>query len=144
MNYFFDTSALFKLFVAEPNAAEVQKIYADTQNIIWVSELARPEFYSAVMRRFRGKQLSKKQLISISNNFESIWSNLFIIPFDLSYLSTAENLIKTVGKKQNLRTLDAFQLAAFQSKATPDWQFLTADIGFVNAITSLKINVLNV
>ena len=45
MNYFFDTSALFKLFVAEPNAAEVQNIYADAQNIIWVSQLARPEFY---------------------------------------------------------------------------------------------------
>ena len=144
MNYFFDTSALFKLFVAEPNAAEVQNIYSDNQNIIWVSELARPEFYSTIMRRYRGKQLSKKQLISISNNFESIWSKLIIIPFDLSYLFKAENLIKTVGKKQNLRTLDAFQLAAFQSEATSDWQFLTADISFANTATFLKINVLSV
>lgn len=123
---------------------QIQNIYADDQNIIWVSELARPEFYSTVMRRYRGKQLSKKQLISISNNFESIWSKLIIIPFDLSYLPKAENLIKTVGKKQNLRTLDAFQLAAFQSESTPNWQFLTADISFANAVTSLKINVLNV
>ena len=69
MNYFFDTSALFKLFVAEPNASEVQNIYADAQNIIWVSQLARPEFYSTIMRRYRGRQLSKKQLIYISNNF---------------------------------------------------------------------------
>ncbi len=142
MNYFFDTSALFKLFVDESNAAQVQAIYADSNNDIWVSNLTRPEFYSTVMRRLRGSQLSKKQLISISNNFESVWSNLLVIPFDLSYLTTAENLIKTVGKKQNLRTLDALQLAAFQSRATRDWQFLTADIGFANAINSLKIDAL--
>ncbi len=142
MNYFFDTSALFKLFVAEPNAPQVQTLYADTFNVIWVSELTRPEFYSTVMRRYRGKELSKKQLKAISNNFESVWSNLLIIPFDLSYLSLAESLIKTVGKKQNLRTLDAFQLAAFQSRSETDWQFLTADIGFANSVNSLKINVL--
>ena len=64
--------------------------------------------------------------------------------YDLSYLNKAENLIKTVEKKQNLRTLDAFQLAAFQSEATSDWQFLTADISFANTAISLKINVLNV
>ena len=142
MNYFFDTSALFKLFVAEPNAAQVQTIYSDTLNIIWVSELTRTEFYSTVMRRYRGKQLSKKQLIAISNSFESVWSNLLVIPFDLSYLLASESLIKTVGKKQNLRTLDAFQLAAFQSHSETDCAFLTADIGFGNAIKSLEINAL--
>lgn len=142
MNYFFDTSALFKLFVAESNAAQVQSIYANTQNDIWVSELSRPEFYSTIMRRFRGKQLTKKQMTAIANAFEKVWSNLLVIPFDLSYLLSAENLIKTVGKKQNLRTLDAFQLAAFQSQAAADWHFLTADLGLSNAVTSLDINVL--
>jgi hypothetical protein len=34
MNYFFDTSALFKLFVDELNAAQVQAIYANSNNDI--------------------------------------------------------------------------------------------------------------
>ncbi len=144
MNYFFDTSALFKLFVVEPNTAEVQAIYANAANNIWVSELSRPEFYSTIMRRFRGKQLTKKQMTAIYYAFESIWTDFLVIPFALSYLSSAENFIKTVGKKQNLRTLDAFQLAAFQNHAAPNWHFLTADTGFAHAINSLKINVLTV
>ncbi len=86
--------------------------------------------------------MSKKQLKSISNSFESVWSNLLVIPFDLSYLLASESLIKTVGKKHNLRTLDAFQLAAFQSHSESNWLFLTADIGFGNAIKSLEINAL--
>ncbi len=85
MNYFFDTSALFKLFVAESNAAQVQSIY-------------------------------------------------------LTFLLLKILLKRLV--KTKFTTLDAFQLAAFQSHAAADWHFLTADIGLANAVTSLKINVL--
>jgi uncharacterized protein len=142
MTYFFDTSALFKLFVQEQGTETVVNIFSDINNEIWVSELSRIEFYSTIMRRFRAKQLTKKQLTAILTNFESVWKNLLVISFKKSFLLDAENLIKTVGLKHNMRTLDALQLATYQFQADADWIFLTADRGFANSLKSLKIKII--
>ncbi len=91
MNYFFDTSALFKLFVDELNASQVQAIYADSNNDIWVSNLTRPEFYSTVMRRFRGSQLSKIELYVHSNSFI-----LLSISHFYAYISTQKSHFETI------------------------------------------------
>ncbi len=53
MNYFFDTSALVKLFHEETGSDIVEDLVNDQNNEIWVSELIRLEFLSSVYRRFR-------------------------------------------------------------------------------------------
>lgn len=59
--YFFDTSALVKIYHREDGSDFCLELYANHSQII-ISELARVELYSAVFRKQREKQLSVKIL----------------------------------------------------------------------------------
>jgi uncharacterized protein with PIN domain len=52
MNFFFDTSALVKFFHVEAGTELVTQIMEHSSSEIWISELARIEFISALYRRF--------------------------------------------------------------------------------------------
>ncbi len=62
MKYFFDTSVLVKVFHEEPGSDQIGNITGDSSNEIWLLEIARLEFLSAVFRRFRNNELSEKDL----------------------------------------------------------------------------------
>lgn len=51
MNLFFDTSALVKLFHDEPGSDRVIEMVSSDANEIWVLEIARVEFLSALFRK---------------------------------------------------------------------------------------------
>ena len=70
MNFFFDTSALVKLFHSEPGTELVTKIIEYSPSEIWVSDLARLEFTSALYRRFRNHELDEIRLHAGITNFE--------------------------------------------------------------------------
>jgi predicted nucleic acid-binding protein len=50
---FFDTSALVKYFHVEEGTEQVTALINDSHNEIWVLELARIEFISALFRKYR-------------------------------------------------------------------------------------------
>ncbi len=52
MNLFFDTSALVKYFHEEPGTARVTALIDEPDHRVWLSELARVEFVSAMHRKF--------------------------------------------------------------------------------------------
>ena len=141
MTYFVDSSSLFKLFFTETGTASMEALVLDSSNLFWTAQLTRIEFASTLMRRLRGGLINKKQMLLAETQFELLWNTLLIIPFDLKFIPVSENFIKSIGMKNNMRTLDALQLAAFQSQAQPNWIFLTADTGFANSIASLGIKV---
>ena len=62
MNLFFDTSALVKFFHEEEGTDIVTDLILEENNEVWISELGRLEFISAVFRRFRNKELDEGQL----------------------------------------------------------------------------------
>jgi len=62
MNLFFDTSALVKFFHEEEGTDIITDLILEQNNEIWISELGRLEFISAVFRRFRNKELDEGQL----------------------------------------------------------------------------------
>ena len=62
MRFFFDTSALVKFFYVESGTEIVTQIMEHTSSEIWISDLARLEFISALYRRFRKKSLDEIKL----------------------------------------------------------------------------------
>lgn len=52
MKYFFDTSALVKLFQVEKGSEIVEEIVKDPDNDLWVLDLVRIEFLSSIYRRY--------------------------------------------------------------------------------------------
>jgi len=60
MNLFFDTSALVKIFHDEAGSIEIRNIYIDGKKYLYILDIAQIEYYSALYRRFRNKEISKK------------------------------------------------------------------------------------
>ena len=77
MKYFFDTSALVKLFQAENGSEIVEEIVNDPDNDLWVLDLVRIEFLSSIYRRYRNKDISEKNLEVVIDSFnENLGSGL--------------------------------------------------------------------
>ena len=65
MHFFFDTSALVKLFSEEKGSSIVRDIIDITDNTIWISDLVRVEIHSAILRKFRNGEINADELESI-------------------------------------------------------------------------------
>jgi len=78
MNLFFDTSALVKFFHEEKGSETVTNLILSKDNEIWISELARIEFLSAIFRRFRSKEVDDEQRKRLWQAFKSNLSFLML------------------------------------------------------------------
>lgn len=127
MNLFFDTSALVKFFHEEAGTETVSKLILDSNNNIWVLELARLEFLSAVFRRFRTKELDEDRLNTAMDSFEKQAETWNVEPLGRAVLEEAATLMKNHARKHGLKALDAIHLGAFSLISEADWAFVAAD-----------------
>ncbi len=127
MNLFFDTSALVKFFHEEVGTERVSKLILDRSNTIWILELARLEFLSAVFRRFRSNELNEKRLNTAIHSFERQVNTWNVEPLSRAVLEEATNLMKNHARKNGLKALDAMHLGAFSLISEADWTFVAAD-----------------
>ena len=127
MNLLFDTSALVKFFHEEEGTDIVTELILDRNNEVWISELGRLEFISAVFRRFRNKELDEEQLNTAVNSFEDQIAGFNIEPLGHAVLEEAELFIKNHGRTHGLKALDALHLGAFSLISEKDWSFVVAD-----------------
>jgi len=127
VNLFFDTSALVKYFHPETGTEQVTALIQDEANTVWLSELARVEFCSALFRRFRARELDEKQLATALAGFDETLANFQVQALGSPMTEEAERLLRKYGKTEGLRTLDALHLASFSLLAEKDWQFVAAD-----------------
>ena len=127
MNLFFDTSALVKFFHEEEGTDIVTELILDRNNEVWISELGRLEFVSAVFRRFRNKELDEEQLNSAVNSFEDQIAGFNIEPLGHAVLEEAELFIKNYGRTHGLKAVDALHLGTFSLISEKDWSFVVAD-----------------
>ena len=74
MNLFFDTSALVKYFHPEPGTVEVIELIENPVHQIWVSDLARIEFISALCRKLRRGDINNVQLQETLSGFDIEWA----------------------------------------------------------------------
>lgn len=115
MKIFLDTSSLIKLYHTEAGTNELDKLL-DENSIqeIFLSEIAKVEFDSAVWKKVRTKDLSKEEAIDIINSFQSDYKNFSFINTDNYLLILARELVTKYGIT-GLRTLDSIQLASIVS-----------------------------
>lgn len=99
----------------------------DESNIIWLSELARVEFCSALFRRFRARELDEQQLATALTAFDETLADFQVQALDSLVAEEAECLLRKYGKTDGLRALDALHLASFSLLAEGDCQFIAAD-----------------
>ena len=107
--YFFDTSALVKLYHEESGDIIVLPIYYG-ENEIFISELSRIEFISATHKKFRNKEINTRILRITIDRFISDFNDRFhIIPLVSSLVDIAFDLITEYGRSKHLITLSDFR-----------------------------------
>jgi len=124
---FLDTSVLVKLFHDEPGTPEVTSMVAAAGPDVFVLELARIEFLSAVYRRLRAGEIEEDAVGRVRGFLEDQLLLFRVLPLGQAVLREAEQLVAAHGREDGLRTLDALHLAAFTLVCGPDWKFVCAD-----------------
>ena len=111
--YFFDSSALAKLYQAETGSAKVEAVFREPTRSIIISRLTVVEINSVFARRVRMGDLNAADAISLRNHFlNDVATGAFtVVAVTDQHFSEAEQLLIQYATKKNLRTLDAFQLA---------------------------------
>lgn len=143
MNIFFDTSALVKFFHEEIGSESVTNLLINQNNKIWMSELVRLEFKSALFRRFRNKEIDENQINYAISGFIEAISLFNIEPVGHAVISEAESLLDRFGKIYGLRTLDAIHLGTFNLVAEKDWTFVASDEILCRVIKILGYEIIN-
>jgi predicted nucleic acid-binding protein len=143
MILFFDTSALIKFFHEEKGSKTVTSLITSNNNEIWISELARIEFLSAIFRRLRNKEIDDKQLEEAVKGFEEQVNFFNVELLGQAILKEAEFLLKRYGKTKRLRTLDALQLGTFSLISEKDWFFVATDDALCEIVKGLGFKTIN-
>lgn len=143
MKLFFDTSALVKFFHEEDGSEKVTELMMSPGNEIWVSELARIEFLSALLRRFRNKEITEEKLDEAISGFNETIVSFNVEPLGHAIIREAESLLRKAGKTQGLRALDALHIGTFTLISGDDWVFVAADKTLYGVIQSLGFKAIN-
>lgn len=143
MILFFDTSALVKFFHNEEGTESVTEMLNSQENEVWVSELVRVEFVSALHRRFRNKEINEKVLNEARDGFEVEITRFNMEPMSHVIVREAEDLLKRYGKEYGLRAMDALHLGCFSLISENDWLFVSTDKNLCNVAELMGTKVIN-
>jgi predicted nucleic acid-binding protein len=112
--YFFDSSALAKLYQPEAGSDRVEVIFRQPQRRLIISRLTAVEMHSVFAGRVRMGTLSPADAAALRNHFLNDVAEgvLTVVAIADRHYEEAERLLKQHGNIFRLRTLDALQLAA--------------------------------
>jgi predicted nucleic acid-binding protein len=112
---FLDTSSLIKLYFKEDGTSALEKIFLDNVvSEVFVSEIAKTEFFSAIYKKLRTKDLLVQDADTILNAFVADEHKFSFISVDSQIISASQKFIGKYGTN-GLRALDAIQLASAYS-----------------------------
>ncbi len=143
MNLFFDTSALVKFFHEEEGTDRVTMWITSPDNEIWVSEIVRLEFISAVYRRFRNREIDEGRLEVAIEAFEEQMTLFNVEPLAHSVIKESERLLREHGKVHGLRTLDALHLGTYSMIYDEVWVFVASDENLCKVAERMNFKVIN-
>ncbi len=143
MILFFDTSALVKFFHNEEGTEAVTELLNFQENEIWVSELVRLEFVSALHRRFRNREIDENSLNEAIEGFDAEITRFNMEPLSQVVVSEAEDMLIRYGKKHGIRTLDALHLGCFSLISESDWLFVSTDENLCKVVELMGTKVIN-
>lgn len=139
---FFDTSALVKRYADEEGTQTVDQLIETPENTIVITSLSVIEIASAFRRKYNRGEISVQQqnglLVSF---FEEATERYVIIPVDEGIFENAFDLVL----EDDLRTLDALQLAAVLTLPTPNPEitFVCADETLVEVAEQHRLATTN-
>ncbi len=141
MKIFLDTSSLVKLYHNESGSEELIRLLEE-QNIeaIFLSDIAKLEFSSAVYKKVRTRELSENDASELVQCFESDCSKYSFINCNNEIIEAANQLLKAYGTK-GLRSLDSIQLASALKVKTKISLALSADEKLKAFISSKGIKI---
>lgn len=143
MTYFFDTSALVKIFSRESGSEKIQKIVTNEDSLCWISDLAFVELYSALCRKLRNIEINNKQFEVAVKGIREQLDNFKIYPLAHPVVEESLRLLQDYGKNYGLRTLDALHIASWILCSEDDWIFVSADEIQLKVVKKLKGNIIN-
>ena len=127
MTYYFDTSALVKLYHRESGTDAALEIY-DGGEVIQISELARIEFLTTVMRKLREGTLDEQAYHALLSRFrQDLRDRYEVLHFASMVVEETERVLDVHGRSHPLRTLDAIQIAFYHVYSEDDTLFVCAD-----------------
>jgi predicted nucleic acid-binding protein len=111
--YFFDTSALAKLYHQEAGSDRVEELVRNPAHRILISRLAVVEMHSVFALKVRSQAIEADDATALRRRFLSdIRSGVFeVLALAQIHYEWAERLISSYGFHYGLRTLDALQLS---------------------------------
>ena len=111
--FFFDTSALIKLYHREAGTEQVEEIFKQTESSIVISELAIVELCSMLARKVRTGEITLQAQEEALRNFEDDCAHQLVVdPLSGSVIQKAKELLQKHGNTKALRSLDSLQLGA--------------------------------
>ena len=109
-----DTSALAKLLVSEPGAAEMRNVAASAEAIA-AAAIAYVELRAAIAAAVRDRRIRPTRRDRVVAEIERLWGQVLVISIDEPLLRRAGDLAEAVG----LRGDDAIHLAALEAAGEP-------------------------
>lgn len=145
-SYFFDTSALVKLYHSEPGAKHVEEVFRQPENNILIASLTVVETESALSRKVRTGAISIEQRRQAAGTFYlDLASRIKVVAMHDTHFSLAGKLIRHYGFHQALLALDALQLAVaseLRRVGLVDW-VVSADATFASIARAEDLAVIN-
>ena len=127
MDIFLDTSVLVKLYSEEADSYIYDNLFKLNKiNTIFLSEITKIEFESALWKKSRKQLLTLDDLKIVTQKFEEDYKNFTFINTNKGVLKLAKKLFSIYGS-QGLRSLDSIQLATCIKLKNEAILFLTAD-----------------
>jgi predicted nucleic acid-binding protein len=123
---FVDTSALVKYYYPEKDSDRIEHLLLTARRVC-ISSLSVTETASALMKKVRTGELKKTDELLIWNTFlDDLGTGRIdvLLPDERQY-ERAADIIRKLGARHGIRTLDAIQIAVAQSAG--DVSFLCAD-----------------
>jgi uncharacterized protein len=143
MKYYFDTSALVKFYHVEDGTDTVSELIRKPGNIVYISELAKLEFVSALLRRFRSGEIEKVELSRALISFREDIRRFCIEPLHDNVIDEAEKLLMKYGEDSGLRTLDALHLATCVLLNLDNGVFVAADSTLIEVADHMGLKTFN-
>ena len=136
--YFFDTSAILKLYHAEVGTDCMESIFADHQCSIMITELTLVEFDFSILKKVRTGDIAESAKNEAIKNFKKdCRDRYFVNALDSRIIRSAQKLINKYGAKHSIRTLDALQLGSCLLEEHKGLYFVCADVR-LNRISKLE------
>jgi len=143
VEYFVDSSALFKMYHNERGAERMGSIY-DGKGKIYISELACLELASTAARKRRNGTIDAPTFESLIARFTlDIGARIEVFSFSSAVLEGAYQFLVEFQGANPLKTLDALQFIFYRENCKPDTVYVTADQRLLGIVRSHGFLVLN-